>query len=78
MSRLREDKASVLVEGASEAVANRPRSRPVTPAYTSPFKFTGVLEKVVVDVSGERSSTRRPSCARTWRAGRSLHAAAAI
>ena len=26
---------------------------PVTPAYTSPFKFTGHLEKVVVDVSGE-------------------------
>ena len=26
---------------------------PVTPEYTSPFKFTGRLEKVVVDVSGE-------------------------
>jgi arylsulfatase len=26
---------------------------PVTPEYTSPFKFTGGLEKVVVDVSGE-------------------------
>ena len=26
---------------------------PVTPDYTSPFKFTGRLEKVVVDVSGE-------------------------
>ncbi len=26
---------------------------PVTPDYPSPFKFTGHLEKVVVDVSGE-------------------------
>ena len=26
---------------------------PVTPEYPSPFKFTGRLEKVVVDVSGE-------------------------
>ena len=26
---------------------------PVTPDYTSPFKFTGTLETVVVDVSGE-------------------------
>ncbi len=25
----------------------------MTPEYTSPFKFTGGLEKVVVDVSGE-------------------------
>ena len=25
----------------------------MTPAYTSPFRFTGRLEKVVVDVSGE-------------------------
>jgi len=26
---------------------------PVTPDYTSPFKFTGILDQVVVDVSGE-------------------------
>ena len=26
---------------------------PVTPEYTSPFKFTGRLDKVVVDVSGD-------------------------
>ena len=26
---------------------------PVTPDYTSPFKFTGHLEKVTIDVSGE-------------------------
>jgi hypothetical protein len=26
---------------------------PVTPEYRSPFTFTGRLEKVVVDVSGE-------------------------
>ena len=26
---------------------------PVTQDYTSPFKFTGILHKVVVDVSGE-------------------------
>ena len=26
---------------------------PVTPDYTSPFKFTGTLHKVTVDVSGE-------------------------
>jgi arylsulfatase len=26
---------------------------PVTPDYTSPFKFTGTLHKVIVDVSGE-------------------------
>jgi arylsulfatase len=26
---------------------------PVTPEYPSPFRFTGHLEKVVVDVSGD-------------------------
>lgn len=26
---------------------------PVTPAYASPFKFSGRLEQVVVDVSGD-------------------------
>ena len=26
---------------------------PITPAYSSPFKFTGTLRKVVVDVSGD-------------------------
>ncbi len=39
---------------------------PVTPEYRSPFRFTGDLEKVVVDVSGELIVTRRPSFERTW------------
>lgn len=33
----------------------RDDASPVTPAYTAPFPFTGgVIDKVVVDVSGDR------------------------
>jgi arylsulfatase len=33
----------------------RDSASPVTPAYTAPFRFTGgTIDKVVVDVSGER------------------------
>ncbi len=33
----------------------RDDASPVTPAYTAPFEFTGgTIDKVVVDVSGER------------------------
>lgn len=32
----------------------RDSASPVTPEYTSPFPFTGAIEKVVVDVSGDR------------------------
>ncbi|HYN95538.1 MAG TPA: hypothetical protein VES42_16955 [Pilimelia sp.] len=37
--------------GAMSCGAN-PRS-PVTPAYQSPFRFTGTLHSVTVDVSGD-------------------------
>ena len=32
----------------------RDSASPVTPEYTAPFPFTGEIEKVVVDVSGQR------------------------
>ena len=46
---------------------------PVTPEYTSPFKFTGRLEKVVVDVSGELIVDPEAELGCTWRAS-SVHA----
>ena len=37
---------------AGDCSASRPGS-PVTPDYPSPFRFTGTLRTVTVDVSGE-------------------------
>ena len=44
----------------------RDSASPVTPEYTAPFRFTGgTIDKVVVDVSGEK--LRRPRGAgRAW------------
>src|ERR1035437_5135148 len=49
----------VLNPGALTCGAN-PGS-PVTPDYTSPFKFTGTIHKVTVDVSGELRSEEHTS-----------------
>ena len=41
----------------------RDDASPVSPTYTAPFRFTGgTIDKVVIDVSGERYGTTRPRC----------------
>ncbi|MCB0829540.1 MAG: hypothetical protein KDB64_01335, partial [Solirubrobacterales bacterium] len=43
----------------------RDSASPVTPEYKSPFEFTGEIEKVVIDVSGEPYSNHEGDV-RAW------------